>query len=60
MLPLALAVVARGGSASFTCTEVTEYATTNLGVIEKFLPMKSSVETNCACSRVQLIAATDT
>jgi RNA 3'-terminal phosphate cyclase (ATP) len=59
MLPLALAVVARGGTASFTCTEVTEHARTNLGVIEKFLPVKSSVETNSACSRVRLMTATD-
>lgn len=34
-LPLALAVVERGGAASFTCTEMTEHATTNIGVIEQ-------------------------
>ena len=57
MLPLALAVVARGGTASFTCTEMTEHATTNIGVIEQFLPMRFDVETTGACSRVRVIAA---
>jgi RNA 3'-terminal phosphate cyclase (ATP) len=39
MLPLALAVVAHGGEAAFTCTELTEHATTNMGVIARFLPV---------------------
>ena len=56
MLPLALAVVARGGAASFTCTEMTEHATTNIGVIEKFLPVSFNVEATGACSRVRVIA----
>ncbi len=43
MLPLALAVAKRGGEASFTCTEMTEHATTNIEVIEKFLPVRFEV-----------------
>jgi RNA 3'-terminal phosphate cyclase (ATP) len=39
MLPLALAVWKSGGSAHFTCTEMTEHARTNMGVIEEFLPV---------------------
>ena len=39
-LPLALAVWKRGGAAAYTCTELTDHATTNFGVIEKFLPVK--------------------
>ena len=39
-LPLALAVWKQGGSAAYTCTELTDHATTNFGVIEKFLPVK--------------------
>ena len=44
MLPLALAVVRRGGSARFSCSEMTEHATTNMGVIEKFLPCRFELE----------------
>ncbi len=40
MLPLALAVAAKGGEAAFTCSEMTQHAKTNIGVIEKFLPMR--------------------
>jgi RNA 3'-terminal phosphate cyclase (ATP) len=43
MLPLALAVASSGQSASFTCTEMTEHANTNIGVIEKFLPVRFAV-----------------
>jgi len=39
MLPLAVAVADRKASASYTCTEMTEHATTNIGVIEAFLPV---------------------
>ena len=39
-LPLALAVWKRGGSAAYTCTALTDHATTNFAVIEKFLPVK--------------------
>ena len=56
MLPLALAVAARGGEASFTCTEMTEHATTNIGVIERFLPVKFVVDTTDARSRVTVAA----
>jgi RNA 3'-terminal phosphate cyclase (ATP) len=44
MLPLALAVSARGGSASFSCTELTQHASTNIGVIERFLPLRFDVK----------------
>jgi RNA 3'-terminal phosphate cyclase (ATP) len=44
MLPLALAVAASGQSASFTCSEMTEHARTNIGVIEKFLPVRFAVQ----------------
>ena len=44
LLPLALAVQARGGEASFTCSEVTEHTSTNIGVIERFLPLRFEVE----------------
>ncbi len=54
MLPLALAIVARGGTASFTCTEMTEHATTNIGVIEKFLPVRFNVDSTGACPRVEV------
>ena len=57
MLPLALAVVARNGEASFTCTEMTEHATTNIGVIEQFLPVRFDVDLAGACPRVHVIAA---
>ena len=38
-LPLALAVWRRGGSAAYTCTELTDHATTNFDVIGRFLPV---------------------
>ena len=56
MLPLALAVVERGGAASFTCTELTEHATTNIGVIEKFLPVRFDVAPGNASSCVRVVA----
>ena len=43
-LPLALAVWRRGGSAAYTCTELTEHATTNFAVIERFLPVRFETE----------------
>jgi RNA 3'-terminal phosphate cyclase (ATP) len=43
MLPLALAVSQQGGEASFTCSELTEHARTNIGVIEVFLPVRFAV-----------------
>jgi RNA 3'-terminal phosphate cyclase (ATP) len=57
MLPLALAVVARGGEAAFTCTEMTEHATTNVGVIEQFLPVRFDVDSTGTHPRVRVIAA---
>ena len=39
-LPLALAVWRRGGKATYTCTELTEHATTNFDVIGRFLPVR--------------------
>jgi RNA 3'-terminal phosphate cyclase (ATP) len=43
MVPLALAVVQRQQSASYSCTEMTDHSTTNIGVIEAFLPVRFSV-----------------
>jgi RNA 3'-terminal phosphate cyclase (ATP) len=54
MLPLALAVVAQGGAASFTCREMTEHATTNIGVIEKFLAVRFEVKPSGSGWRVDL------
>lgn len=56
MLPLALAVAQRGGQASFTCTEMTEHASTNIGTIEKFLPLRFAVEGAAGCWRVSVSA----
>lgn len=39
-LPLALAVWKRGGEAAYTCTELTEHATTNFATIARFLPVR--------------------
>jgi RNA 3'-terminal phosphate cyclase (ATP) len=39
-LPLALAVWRRAGEAAYTCTELTDHATTNFAVIERFLPVR--------------------
>ena len=57
MLPLALAVVARRGEAAFTCTEMTDHATTNVGVIEQFLPVRFDVAPSGTCSRVRVVVA---
>ena len=54
MLPLALAVARHGGSAAFTCTEVTEHTRTNAGVIERFLPVRISVQQGEAGWHVQV------
>lgn len=43
MLPLALGVVGTKKPASFTCTEMTGHAITNMGVIEAFLPVRFEV-----------------
>lgn len=42
-LPWALAVHRSGRSAAYTCSEVTPHTRTNLGVIERFLPVRSDV-----------------
>lgn len=57
MLPLALAVLARGGEASFTCTQETAHATTNIGVIEKFLPVRFEFDSTGMCPRVRVTGA---
>jgi RNA 3'-terminal phosphate cyclase (ATP) len=54
MLPLALAVWKRGGSAAFTCTEMTEHARTNAGVIEGFLPVRVAIREGEAGWHVQV------
>jgi RNA 3'-terminal phosphate cyclase (ATP) len=43
-LPWALAVQQSGRPAAYTCTEVTEHLRTNLGVIQRFLPVKAEVQ----------------
>jgi RNA 3'-terminal phosphate cyclase (ATP) len=46
----------RGGVASFTCTELTEHATTNVGTIERFLPVRFAIECGTTSSRVTVAA----
>ena len=36
--------------------EMTEHATTNIGVIEQFLPVRFDVEPSGACSSVRVVA----
>jgi len=43
-LPLALAVWRSGRAAQFSCTELTEHARTNFGVIERFLPVRFATD----------------
>lgn len=43
MIPIALAVLQARRTASFSCTEMTDHAQTNIGVIEAFLPVKFTV-----------------
>jgi RNA 3'-terminal phosphate cyclase (ATP) len=61
MLPLALAVArqggaGQGGAAEFTCSELTEHATTNMRVIEQFLPVQWHAEKDADCWRVRVAA----
>lgn len=42
-LPWALAVMHSGQPAAYTCSELTPHTTTNLGVIERFLPVRTMV-----------------
>ena len=51
-LPLALAVWRRGGTAAYTCTELTDHATTNFAVIERFLPVRFETRAAEGCWRV--------
>lgn len=44
LLPLALAVLASGRAAAFTCTALTPHAQSNMAVIEAFLPLRFGVE----------------
>ncbi len=55
MLPLALAVSTRGGEASFSCTELTQHASTNIGVIERFLPVRFGVDQTAATTMVKVV-----
>lgn len=55
MLPLALAVAAQGGAASFTCSAMTEHATTNMGVIERFLAVRFEAQPSGSDWRVGLV-----
>ena len=57
MLPLALAIAAKGGEAVFTCSEMTEHAKTNIGVIEKFLPVRFAVESTDKAWRLIITGA---
>lgn len=43
MLPLALAACDSKTTASFTCSDMTEHSTTNIGVIQAFLPVRIDV-----------------
>jgi RNA 3'-terminal phosphate cyclase (ATP) len=44
MVPLALAVTARGTEAAYTASEITEHSSTNVSVIERFLPVRFALE----------------
>jgi RNA 3'-terminal phosphate cyclase (ATP) len=52
MLPLALALWQAGGTAHFTCDQLTDHSTTNMGVIEKFLPVTFDAQRHGAAWRV--------
>lgn len=56
MLPLALAVAGHGGSARFSCSEVTEHTRTNTGVIGSFLPVRFTLEAQAERWEVQVQA----
>jgi RNA 3'-terminal phosphate cyclase (ATP) len=56
MLPLALAIAAQGGTASFTCSEMTEHATTNMGVIGRFLAVRFEAKPSGSGWRVGLVS----
>lgn len=54
MLPLALAVARSGQAASFTCTEVTEHARTNMETVAAFLPVRFSTESDDGANTVRV------
>ena len=56
MLPLALAVARGGSEAAFTCSAVSGHASTNAGVIERFLPVRFALVKEAAAWRVRLSA----
>lgn len=56
MLPLSLAVSQAGGAAHFTCDELTDHSTTNMGVIEQFLSVKFDAERRAAAWHVTVSA----
>ncbi len=58
MLPLALAVADSGVAAEFTCCEFTQHASTNAGVIGRFLPVAFEVAPIEAGWRVHLSPTT--
>ena len=55
MLPLALAVARSGTAGSFTCTELTGHARTNLDTIAAFLPLRFEVEGADGCCAVRIL-----
>ena len=55
-LPLALAIWRRGGAAAYTCTALTEHATTNFQVIERFLPVRFETQEIAGGWRVSVAA----
>ena len=57
MLPLALAVADSGVAAEFTCCEVTQHASSNAGVIGRFLPVGFEIAPIEAGWRVRLSPA---
>jgi len=52
LLPLALAVVASGRPAAFSCTELSLHARSNIDVIGQFLPVQVQVERLATAVRV--------
>jgi len=55
MLPLALAVWKSQAPARFSCTELTEHATTNMQVIERFLPCRFDARIDTRQSEVRVL-----
>ncbi|MEY4750677.1 MAG: hypothetical protein RIQ60_2891 [Pseudomonadota bacterium] len=55
LLPLALAVVASGRPAAFSCTELSLHARSNIDVITQFLPVQVTVERLAGAVRVDVV-----